>query len=126
MVLNVDIGSLLSTNELYKKEQYLPYYSFDNFKDLKSLDENVIFEYVFPMLKYRDNFDLIVLSANAYFNTYHSKVKTNKGYHGSHQSWNGEFEKQKKELNGNKFDYSHVDYKDRVTFFKKTINMLKK
>jgi hypothetical protein len=124
IVLNVDIGSLLKAEELYKKEQYLPYYSFDNFKDLKALDENITLEYMLPMYKYRDNFDLLTLSVLAYFDTKKTEVKTNKGFHGSNQSWNGEFEKRKKDLKGNKFDYSHVDYNNRVTFFKNTVEEL--
>jgi hypothetical protein len=118
IVINVDINSLAKADKLYNKKQYLPYYSLTNYNELSSIDKDITIEYLVPLYKYRKNLDLIKISLMSYFGHKRKNVKTYKGYHGSSQSWNGEFERRKKERNGNKFDYSHMNFDECSEFFK--------
>lgn len=124
LVFNVDLGSLAKGKELFKKQQYLPFYTLGNAQCLSEFDDNIWLEYMMPMYKYRENLDLIKMSFLAYLETNKDNVQTYKGYHGSNQSWNGKFEERKKILNGKGFDYSHVDFKDRTLFFRNLLEEL--
>lgn len=117
IVLNVDIGSLSKSSEIYNKKQFLPYYSLKNYKDMSNIDASVFYEYLFPMSKYRENFDLISLSVKSLIGIEEKNLNTIKGFSGSNQKWNNSFENRLKELNGKKFDYSKFNYKERLSFF---------
>jgi hypothetical protein len=117
LVLNVDIESLKKSPELPNKEQYLPYFSLDNFRKLNAIDSDVKYEYLMPMSKYRDNLKTIGLSIKGIVGIKENNLKTNKGFSGSSETWNTSFDERLKKLNGKKFNYSNFNLNERFTFF---------
>ncbi|BAO74397.1 hypothetical protein [Winogradskyella sp. PG-2] len=116
IVQNVDITALFSTDELYLKEQYFPYYNFENYKLLSSFDENITMEYVLPMYKYRGYLEAISSSLKSYFVSEDTSENI-KGYIPKDENWNNTFEQRLKDLNGKKFRYSHVNFEERFEIF---------
>ncbi len=59
-IINVDINSLANTKELYDKDQYLPYYTRENYSLFKTFDTQITMEYFMPMYKYRGYYNQVV------------------------------------------------------------------
>jgi hypothetical protein len=122
VVLNVDIESLKKSVKLYNKAQYLPYFLLDNFNDFDKIDKNIIYEYLLPMYKYRGNYKLFGVSFKGLFGIEQNNLKTVKGFSVSNQSWNDEFKKRLEKLNGEKFNYSNFNLKNRIAFFESLLD----
>jgi hypothetical protein len=126
IIQNVDIKSLQQTNNLYSKEQYLPYYTLQNYKYLKLGDESLTMEYIVPMYKYRSFYRLFEDVYEGYAGMEQAGQQNYKGYYPSDISWNYEFEQKTKENQNNQFDYSDLNINKRMNIFSELLSDLKK
>ncbi|PHS08992.1 MAG: hypothetical protein COA88_05670 [Kordia sp.] len=116
IVQNVDITSLFPTEKLYKKNQYFPRYTIRNFEILNAVDDAIFIEYIIPMYKYRGYLNVFELTLQGYLST-KTENKNHKGFSVNNSSWDGKFEQQKQQLNGEKLNFSHVNFKERLLVF---------
>ncbi len=113
LVLNVDLWSLGARQNLFKKEQFLPYLEHDEiYNNLKSIDKDLILDKYIPLYRYHGytNFAFNGLLA-MFFNKIDTTYTKYKGFSCSPPLWNNDFEEFKKKLKNNKlyFDTAQID-----------------
>ncbi|MDG1330410.1 MAG: hypothetical protein P8P27_09250 [Flavobacteriaceae bacterium] len=96
MVLSLDIGSFQNKQEIFEKEQYLPFLNKPYiYPILSQLDNKVNIERLIPMFKYRGQFSIIKKGIKSYISPDNS-YSLNKGFYGSDKEFNSDFDNFKK------------------------------
>lgn len=109
VVQNIDLQALSDANDADKKF-YLPYYTRpEMFAILKQIQPQSVIEKWIPMSKYRGFESLVLDGIAALFQNERPYQKT-KGYHRQSHTWNADFDKFKKQLNGKPVDYSKTNF----------------
>ena len=102
ILLSLDIGSFQQKNEIFGKEQYLPYLDKPYIHQvLSEVDNKVKIERYLPLVKYRGQFEVItngLKSLVSPIDTY----SLNKGFFGWDREWNSDFDNFKKIMGKNK------------------------
>jgi hypothetical protein len=93
IVLNVDIMSMSPERKLLQKEKYFPYfYSLESLSIMSRYDDNIIWEAILPMYKYRGYRDVFFMGLASHFTDFEREMKGYKGYIGSTDRWDNGFE----------------------------------
>ncbi|QNJ96697.1 hypothetical protein [Constantimarinum furrinae] len=98
IIQNVDILSMSQERKLLQKEKYFPYYySLEALKIMSKYDDNIVWEAILPVYKYRGYRDEFFMGLGSHFFNFERKMRGYKGYIGSTDTWDNSFEAFKNE-----------------------------
>lgn len=127
VVLNVDVWSLGKRNDLFVKQQFLPYLAHSEiYYNLRKIDSNLVYDRYIPLFKYHGYLDLVYDGILSYFDV---QIDTNyakyKGFAYKNSKWTDDFEIFKNSLEKGELIYNHAQIKLGFTIIKKILKKCK-
>lgn len=121
LVLSLDIGSFQKKQEIFEKEQYLPFLDKPYINPvLSEVDKNVSIEGTFPIVKYRGQFNVISKGLKSFLSPVNSYTMQ-KGFDGREREWNNDFNNFKRIMGDDKVLLSKNEIENGLTLLKEII-----